>query len=120
MLFEMALEEYHRSLQLDSASVLALNGYAYAVWEWYLSYRNSDVGREPDWEFALRAERYSREATRLLEELGRHKVERLHRLLRAAQNNGALARRDQRRRKPARVLPAEPSTREHLCEARAP
>jgi tetratricopeptide (TPR) repeat protein len=65
MLFEMALEEYHRSLQLDSASVLALNGYAYAVWEWYLSYRNSDVGREPDWEFALRAERYSREATRL-------------------------------------------------------
>ncbi|HEX4807828.1 MAG TPA: hypothetical protein VH325_02795 [Bryobacteraceae bacterium] len=63
--FMMALNEYQRSLLLDSASVNVLNGYAYTCWEWYVSYRRGAADIPPSWDIVNRAERYSREAVRL-------------------------------------------------------
>lgn len=63
--FLMALSEYQRALFLDSASVEALNGYAYTCWEWYVSYRRHAADIPPPWDILNHAEQYAREAVRL-------------------------------------------------------
>lgn len=61
---EMALGEYQRAVELDPSNSDALNGFAYAFWQWqYHSVEDPESGPEP--EDGVRAEQYARNALAL-------------------------------------------------------
>lgn len=63
--YRLALAEYDSVLAREPNNLTALNNSAYTFWEWRLHWSKDDVAVEPDFELALKAEKYARKAVEL-------------------------------------------------------
>ena len=63
--FELALKQFEMAFELDPGFIDARNEYAYAFWQWLLSYRAGKADSAPTPDIAKVAEEQAREAVRL-------------------------------------------------------
>jgi tetratricopeptide (TPR) repeat protein len=61
----LALREFEKAIELEPGSVEALNEYAYTFWRWRVNGPDKKPPVGPDFEIAMKAERYARRAVEI-------------------------------------------------------